>query len=51
VDGAYRIQGHRKHPKGYWEEDPSQKIQFPRHATREDVVDRMITILQEAARQ
>ena len=50
VDGAYRIQGHRKHPKGYWEEDASQKIQFPRHATREDVVERMIAILQETAR-
>ncbi len=49
-DGAYRIQGHRKHPKGYWEEDPSQKIQFSRQATSEDVVDRMVAILQETAR-
>jgi hypothetical protein len=49
-DGVYQIQGHRKHPKGYWEEDQSQKIQFPPQAIREDVVSRMITILQETAR-
>jgi hypothetical protein len=49
-DGGYQILGNRKHPKGYWEEDPSQKIQFPPHATREDVVDRMVVILQETAR-
>jgi hypothetical protein len=49
-DGVYQIQGHRKHPKGYWEEDQSQKIQFRPQASREDVVDRMIAILQETAR-
>ena len=49
-DGVYQIQGHRKHPKGYWEEDQSQKVQFPRQATRQDVVDHMLAILQETAR-
>ena len=49
-DGAYQILGYRKHPKGYWEEDQSQKIQFPRQATVDDVVDRMIAILVETAR-
>jgi hypothetical protein len=49
-DGAYQILGYRKHPKGYWEEDQNQKIQFPSQATIDDVVDRMIAILQEAAR-
>jgi hypothetical protein len=49
-DGVYQIQGHRKHPKGYWVEDQSQKIQFPPEATREDVIDRMIAIVQETAR-
>jgi len=49
-DGAYQILGYRKHPKGYWEEDQSQNIQFPRQATVDDVVDRMITILVETAR-
>jgi hypothetical protein len=49
-NGVYQIQGHRKHPKGYWEEDQEQKIQFPPHVTREDVLDRMVAILQETAR-
>jgi hypothetical protein len=50
-DGAYQILGYRKHPKGYWEEDQSQKIQFPQQAIVDDVVDRMLAILQEAAQQ
>jgi hypothetical protein len=49
-DGVYQIQGHRKHPKGYWEEDQSQKVQFPRQATHQDVIDRMLAILRETAR-
>jgi hypothetical protein len=49
-DGVYQILGYRKHPKGYWEEDESQKIQFPPQATVHDVVDRMIAILEETAR-
>jgi hypothetical protein len=48
-DGSYRILGYRKHPKGYWEQDPDQNIQMPAAATVDDVVDRMISILQEAA--
>jgi hypothetical protein len=50
-DGLYQIVGHRKHSKGYWEEDPSQQIQFPAVATIDDVVDRMIAILQDPARK
>jgi hypothetical protein len=50
-DGSYQILGYRKHLKKYWEEDPSQKIQFPAAATIDDVIDRMIAILQEAARK
>jgi hypothetical protein len=42
--------GHRKHPKGYWQEDQSQKIQFPVGTTVNDVLDRMLAILQETAR-
>jgi hypothetical protein len=49
-DGAYQILVYRKHPKGYWEEDQSQKIQFPPEATRADVVSRMVAILQGTAR-
>jgi hypothetical protein len=49
-DGVYQIQGHRKHPKGSWEEDQSQKVQFPRQATHQDVIDRILAILRETAR-
>lgn len=46
----YRIVGYRKHSKGYWVEDPDQKIEFSPGSTVDDVIDRMITILQDAAR-
>jgi hypothetical protein len=46
----YRF-GYRTHRKGYWEEDPGQKTNFPPGSTVHDVVARMITILQDAARK
>jgi hypothetical protein len=49
-DGNYEIAGHRKNPKGYWEEDPGQKIEFPPGTTVDTVIARMIAILQDAAR-
>jgi hypothetical protein len=48
--GSYQIVGHRTHRKGYWEPDPDQKIEFPPGTIVDHVVDRMIAILQEAAR-
>jgi hypothetical protein len=50
-DGQYQIVGYRTHPKGYWEQDPEQKIKFPAGTAIDTVIDRMIAILQEAARQ
>jgi hypothetical protein len=50
-DGVYKIIGYRKQPKGYWEQDPNQEIKFPVGTRLDEVVDRMIAILQEAARQ
>jgi hypothetical protein len=50
-DGLYKILNYRKHLKGSWREDPAQEIQFPVGTMIDDVVDRMIAILQEAARQ
>lgn len=50
-DGAYQIVGHRVHPKGYWVEDTDQKIDFPHGTPVDDVIDRMIAILQDAARK
>ena len=49
-DGLFQIGGYRRHPKGYWEHDPAQEIRFPRATTVDDVIDRMIAILQETAR-
>jgi hypothetical protein len=49
-DGKYQIMGYRRHPDG-WREDPEQKIDLPVRSTVDDVIDRMIAILQEAARQ
>ena len=48
--GAYEIVGYRTHRQGYWEEDPDQKIEFPPGSTVDQVIDRMIAILQDAAR-
>jgi hypothetical protein len=50
-DGVYQICGHRMHPKGYWVEDPEQKIEFPAGTSVDVVIDRMIAILQEAAQK
>jgi hypothetical protein len=50
-DGVYKILYYRKHPKGYWQPDLAREIQFPMGTTIDDVVDRMIGILQEAARE
>lgn len=48
-DGLFKIISYRKHPRGYWEQDLAQEIKFPPGTTVDDVVDRMIAILQEAA--
>jgi hypothetical protein len=50
-DGKYQIDGYRKHPKGYWVEDPEQRIILPAGATVNDVIDRMIAILEDAAQK
>jgi hypothetical protein len=48
--GSYQIVGYRTHSEGYWVEDPNQKVEFPPGITIDAVIDRMIVILQEAAR-
>lgn len=50
-DERYQIVGHRTHRDGYWVEDSDQTTDFPPGATVDDVVERMITILQGAARK
>jgi hypothetical protein len=50
-DGIYQIVGYRRSAKGYWEPDPDQKIGFPPQTTVYTVVDRMISIMEEAVRK
>ena len=49
MNGEYRIVGYRTHPKGYWEQDSEQVIEFPPATSLDTVIDRMIEILQGAA--
>jgi hypothetical protein len=49
--GEFKIIGYRVHDDGYWVQDPAQKIDFAANSTIEDVIGRMIAILQEAARR
>src|SRR5205807_9734130 len=46
----YQIIGYSRHPDG-WREDPEQKMELAPGSTADDAIDRMIAILQEAARQ
>jgi hypothetical protein len=50
-DGKYQIIGYRTHHDGHWEEDPEQRITFPPRSTQDEVIDRMIAILQDADRK
>jgi hypothetical protein len=50
-DDKYKIVGYRRHPDGYWAENRAQTIEFPVGASIEVVIDRMIAILQEAAKK
>jgi hypothetical protein len=46
----YKIVGYRTHHDGYWTEDLAQTIEFPTGTALNAVIDRMIAILQEAAK-
>jgi hypothetical protein len=48
-DGIYQIAGKLRGPNG-WAEDPEQKVELPSGTSVDQVIDRMIAILQEAAR-
>jgi hypothetical protein len=49
-DGSYKIVGYRREPNN-WAEDPAQEIRFPSGTIVNNVIDRMTSILQNAARQ
>jgi len=48
--GCFQITGQRKQPDGMWKDDSGQTVTFPAGTAVDDVIDRMIVILQEAAR-
>ena len=48
-NGVYTIVGYRREPNN-WAEDPEQTINFPLGAELDQVIDRMIEVLQDAAR-
>ena len=50
-DGAFQIEGQAKQSDGGWRTDPERKIVFSPNATADEVTDRMITILQDAAKK
>lgn len=48
-DGFYQIAGNTKQPNGLWKEDPAQTIDFPPGTSADEVIDRMVAIVQAAA--
>jgi hypothetical protein len=50
IDDRYQIVGHFLRPDGGWAEDHDHKIKFPPGTGADVVIDRMVAILQEAAR-
>jgi hypothetical protein len=48
-DGIFRIIGHEQHTREGWKEDPGKSQMFPAGSNVDEVVDRMIAILQAAA--
>ncbi len=48
-DGVFRISGQSKQADGMWRDDPEQTIIFPAESTIDDVIDRMISIMRDAA--
>jgi hypothetical protein len=50
-DGTFRIAGQRKQHDQMWRDDPEHVIAFSPATTTDEVIDRMIAILQAAASQ
>jgi hypothetical protein len=49
-NGVYSIAGYKEHPDGYLVRDKSRKADFPPGTPADAVIDRMIAVLQDAAR-
>jgi hypothetical protein len=50
-EGAFRIAEREKKSDGMWRDDPDQIVSFPPGASTDEVIDCMVTILQDAARK
>ena len=50
-DGAFRIAEQRKQSNSMWNDDPEKTITFPPGSTTDQVIERMVSILQEAAKK
>jgi len=48
--GSFQIAKQEKKPDGMWRDDPDQIVDFPAGASVDDVIERMIAILQDATR-
>jgi hypothetical protein len=49
-NGAFQIAGQSKRPDRAWRDDAERTIAFPPNSTTDEVIDRMIAILQEDAK-
>ena len=50
-DGIFQIAGQSKRDDGGWRTDLDRTIDFPLNTTTDDVVDRMIAIVQEEVKK
>jgi hypothetical protein len=48
-NGVFKILREAKQPDGFWKPDPKQTITFPAGTAPDDVIERMIAILQSGA--
>ena len=48
-NGRFQIAGQRRQSDGMWKDDPDRTVAFPANTPVDDVVQRMISILQKAA--
>jgi hypothetical protein len=49
-EGKFQIVEQKKQPDRMWRDDPEQLVKFPPGASVDDVVDRMVAIMQDVAR-
>jgi hypothetical protein len=47
-DGSFEIAGQKKCPDAGWRDDPNLTIAFPPGTSTDEVIDRMVAILQNA---